>query len=306
MRTKIRTKIRTRMKSILLALCMMVSILESNQIPVNAAGGVRINKMAVTLQVGEKQRLSLRNVPKNGKVTWRSTSKSKAAVSQKGIVTAKKQGETTIKAKLSYKTGGKKRTKTFSCKVTITKKKSNGKSLVVYFSAPVQERSGQLDGISSASRTTKGKTYKGNTEYIAELIRKETKADMFEIIPQKAYPNTYDQMVKRAEQEQERDERPEIKNKVKNISQYDTIYVGYPIWWSDMPQIMYTFFYTYDLKGKNIIPFCTHAGSGLSGTVGRIKKLEPQATVYKGLAIYRTDVTGSDSKVKSWIKKKAK
>lgn len=301
-----RTKIRTRMKSILLALCMMVSILESNQIPLNAAGGVRINKMAVTLQVGEKQRLSLRNVPKNGKVTWRSTSKSKTAVSQKGIVTAKKQGETTIKAKLSYKTGGKKITKTFSCKVTITKKKSNGKSLVVYFSAPVQERSGQLDGISSASRTTKGKTYKGNTEYIAELIRKETKADMFEIIPQKAYPNTYDQMVKRAEQEQERDERPEIKNKVKNISQYDTIYVGYPIWWSDMPQIMYTFFDTYDLKGKNIIPFCTHAGSGLSGTMGRIKKMEPQATVYKGLAIYRTDVTGSDSKVKSWIKKKAK
>lgn len=73
-----------------------------------------------------------------------------------------------------------------------------------------------------------------------------------------------------------------------------------------MPQIMYTFFDTYDLKGKNIILFCTHAGSGLSGTVGRIKKLEPQATVYKGLAIYRTDVTGSDSKVKSWIQKKAK
>lgn len=301
-----RTKIKTRMGSILLALCMMVSTLGSNQIPVSAVDRVRINKRAVTLQVGEKQRLSLKNVPKNGKVTWRSTSKSKAVVSQKGIVTAKKQGKATIKAKLSYKTGGKKKTKTFSCKVTITKKKSTGKSLVVYFSAPVQERSGQVDGISSASRTTKGKTYKGNTEYIAELIRKETKADMFEIIPQKVYPNTYDQMVKRAEQEQERDERPAMKNKVKNISQYDTIYVGYPIWWSDMPQIMYTFFDTYDLKGKNIIPFCTHAGSGLSGTVGRIKKLEPQATVYKGLAIYRTNVTGSDSKVKSWIKKKAK
>lgn len=300
------TKIKTKMGSILLALCMMVSILGSNQIPVSAAGRVRISKTAVTLQVGEKQRLSLRSVPKNGKVTWSSTSKSKAAVSKKGIVTAKKQGKATIKAKLVYKSSGKKRTETFSCKVTITKKISTGKSLVVYFSAPVQERSGQVDGISSASRTTTGKTYKGNTEYIAELIRKETKADMFEIIPQKAYANTYDQMVKRAEQEQERNERPAMKNKVKNISQYDTIYVGYSIWWSDMPQIMYTFFDTYDLKGKNIIPFCTHAGSGLSGTVGRIKKLEPQATVYKGLAIYRTDVTDSDSKVKSWIKKKAK
>ncbi|MBO5484569.1 MAG: flavodoxin [Lachnospiraceae bacterium] len=301
-----RTKIKTRTGSILLVLCMIINILGSNHIPVSAAGRIRINKRVVTLQVGEKQRLSLKNVPKNGKVTWRSTSKSRATVSQKGVVTAKKQGRTTIKAKLVYKSEGKKRTKNFSCKVMITKKKSTGKSLVVYFSAPVQERSGQVDGISSASRTTTGKTYKGNTEYIAELIRKETKADMFEIIPQKAYANTYNQMVKRAEQEQERNERPAIKNKVKNISQYDTIYVGYPIWWSDMPQIMYTFFDTYDLKGKNIIPFCTHAGSGLSGTVGRIKKLEPQATVYKGLAIYRTDVTGSDSKVKSWIKKKEK
>ena len=225
-----RTKIKARMGSILLAICMIISILGSNNISVNAAGKTQLSKKAVTLQVGEKQRLSLKNVPRNGKVTWRSISKSKAAVSKKGIVTAKEQGKATIKAKLSYKTGGKKRTKTFSCKVTITKKKSTGKSLVVYFSAPVQERSGQVDGISSASRTTTEKTYKGNTEYIAELFHKETKADMFEIIPQKAYANTYDQMVKRAEQEQERDERPAIKNNVKNISQYDTIYVGYPIW----------------------------------------------------------------------------
>lgn len=301
-----RTKMRTKIGSILFVICMMISMLEGVHIPASAAGRMQISKRAVTLQVGEKQRFSLKNVPKNGNVTWRSTSKSKAVVSSKGIITAKKQGTTTVIAKLVYKRGGKKRTKTFSCSVTVTEKKSTGKSLVVYFSAPVQERRGELDGISSASRTTTGKTYKGNTEYIAELIRKETKADMFEIIPQKDYPNTYDQMVKRAEQEQERDERPAIKNKVKNISQYDTIYVGYPIWWSDMPQIMYTFFDTYDLKGKNIIPFCTHAGSGLSGTVGRIKKLEPQAAVYKGLAIYRTNVTGSDGKVKAWIRKKAK
>lgn len=223
------------------------------------------------------------------------------------MVTAKKQGKATIKARLVYTSGGKKRTRNFNCRVTVTKKaETSGKSLVVYFSAPVQERSGQVDGIASASRTTKGSSYKGNTEYIAELISKETNADLFEIVPQNAYADTYDQMVQRAEQEQEQNARPAIKNKIKNISQYDTIYVGYPIWWSDMPQIMYTFFDTYDLGGKNIIPFCTHGGSGLSGTVGRIKKQEPKAVVYKGLAIYRTDVTDSDSRVKSWIEKKAK
>lgn len=126
-------------------------------------------------------------------------------------------------------------------------------------------RKGQ--GIFPASRTTKTKNYKGNTEYIAELISKETGADLFEIVPQEAYADTYDKMVQRAEEEQENNERPAIKNTIENISQYDTIYVGYPIWWSDMPQILYTFFDTYDLSGKNIIPFCTHGGSGLSGTV---------------------------------------
>lgn len=217
--------------SILLVICMMISIFEINNLPVSAAGKIKLNKTAVTLQVGEKYQLSVKNMPKNGKVIWTSASKSKATVSKKGVITAKKQGKATIKAKLTYKSGGKKRTRNFSCRVTIKKKTTaSGKSLVVYFSAPVQKRSGQVDGISSASQTAEGKTYK----------------------------------------------------------------------------VMYTFFDTYDLKGKNIIPFCTHAASGLSGTVGRIKKLEPQATVYKGLEIYRTDVTSSDSRVKSWIQKKAK
>lgn len=151
---------------------MMVTILGGNGLTVSAAGKTRLNKTAVTLKVGDKYRLSLKNIPKNGKVTWSSTSKSKAAVSKKGVVTAKKQGKATIQAKLTYKSGGKKRTKKFSCKVTV--KKKNTSALVVYFSAPVAERSGEVDGISSASRTTTAKNYKGNTEYIAELISKET------------------------------------------------------------------------------------------------------------------------------------
>ena len=296
-----------RIGTILLAVCMVLSIFGSGSIPVSAAAKIRLNKTTVTMRVGEKQRLSLKNIPKNGKVVWISTSKSKATVSKKGVIATKKPGKATIRAKLTYQRGGKKRTRNFSCRVKIRKKaKNSGKTLVVYFGTPVQKRNGEVDGISSASRTSEGSTYKGNTEYIAELIVKETKADLFEIVPQQPYANVYETVRDRAEQEQERNARPAIKNAVKNISQYDTIYVGYPIWWSDMPQILYTFFDSYDLKGKNIIPFCTHAGSSFSGTVGMIKKLEPQATVYKGLAIYRTDVTDSDSRVKSWIEKKEK
>lgn len=106
-------------------------------------------------------------------------------------------------------------------------------------------------------------------------------------------------------QEQQQNARPAIKNEIQNISQYDTVYVGYPIWWSDMPQFLYTFFDTYDFGGKNIIPFSTHAGSGIFGTVAKIKRLEPQATVYQGLTICRTDVMNSGSRVKSWIQNRA-
>lgn len=129
---------------------------------------------------------------------------------------------------------------------------------------------------------------------------------MFAIETVQKYPGEHQDLLDFAYDELDKNARPELSGQIENLDSYDVVLVGYPIWWSDMPQIMYTFFDTYNLKGKNIIPFCTHAGSGLSGTVGRIKKLEPQATVYKGLAIYRTYVTGSDSKVKSWIKKKAK
>ncbi len=80
------------------------------------------------------------------------------------------------------------------------------------------------------------------------------------------------------------------------------MFIGYPIWWSDMPQIMYTFFDTYDFSGKTIIPFTVHGGSGLSGTVGQIQKLEPDAVVYKkGLSIDRDNVGSSRKKIENWL-----
>ena len=89
------------------------------------------------------------------------------------------------------------------------------------------------------------------------------------------------------QQEQENNERPQIKTAISNIEQYYTIFVGFPMWWSDMPQILYTFFDEYDLAGKNIIPFCTHAVSELTevDTLESIKELQPVATVKEGLSI---------------------
>ena len=100
------------------------------------------------------------------------------------------------------------------------------KTLVVYFGTPVQERSGQVDGISSASRTAEGETYQGNTEYIAEMISRETGADLFEIVPETAYADVYETVRDLAQQEQQQNARPAIKNEIQNFSQYDTVYVG--------------------------------------------------------------------------------
>lgn len=113
---------RKKISILLLVLCMIASIAGGNGLTVQAAGKARLNKTAVTLQVGEKTRLSLKNVPENGRVTWSSSAKSKAAVSKKGVVTAKKRGKATIRARLVYRSGGKKRTQNFSCRITIAKK----------------------------------------------------------------------------------------------------------------------------------------------------------------------------------------
>ncbi len=183
--------------------------------------------------------------------------------------------------------------------------KKLGKVLIVYFSVPEKE-AGQdetLDAVTSASLMVSGKKNVGHMQFVASVIKKNVKADTFRIQPKEAYPIVHSDLTDYALQEQESDARPKIKNKIKNIDQYDTVFIGYPIWWSDMPQIMYTFFDTYDLSGKQIIPFTVHGGSGLSGTVSRIKKLEPNATVSeKALSIERESVSKSRKKIEKWVK----
>lgn len=178
------------------------------------------------------------------------------------------------------------------------KKGSKGKILVAYFS-----RAGENYSV--------GNIKKGNTKIVAEMIAKQTGGKLFEIKPQKAYPKDYKKCTARAEKEAEKNARPKLKSKVKKMSQYDTIYLGYPIWYGDMPMPVYTFLESYNWKGKTVIPFCTHEGSGLSGTPARIKKtVGKKAKVKKGLAIQgsmaQNSRTKTKKKVKAWLKKVSK
>lgn len=144
-------------------------------------------------------------------------------------------------------------------------------------------------------------SWSGNTRKIAESIQEKTGADIFEIIPETAYPDDYDVVIDIASEEQGDDVRPAIADTIYNIDQYDTIIVGFPNWWADMPMILYTFFDEYDLSGKTIAPFATSASSGLSDTVNSIKREEPNATVVNGLSIRERNLNSSDTDIVNWL-----
>lgn len=97
-------------------------------------------------------------------------------------------------------------------------------------------------------------------------------------------------------------ERPAIRTQIENLDSYDVIFVGYPIWRYDMPAIMYSFFDTYDFSGKTIIPFTTHGGSRLSGTVEIIQELEPDANVLtNAFTVSRNDVADAREDIEEWV-----
>ena len=141
----------------------------------------------------------------------------------------------------------------------------------------------------------------GNTEKLANMISSETKADLYKIETSQNYPAKYEDLTDFAKEEKEQNARPKLKGKKVKIDNYDIIFVGYPIWWGDMPMVLYSFFDSYDFAEKDVVPFCTHGGSGLSNTVESIRKLEPRANVLEGLEVLGDDVDKAKSDVTEWI-----
>ena len=141
----------------------------------------------------------------------------------------------------------------------------------------------------------------GNTETVANIIHDNVGGDIVKLETTEAYPSDYDELVDYAQQEQQEDARPELSTVIENIEQYDTIFLGYPNWWGDMPMAIYTFLDTYDLSGKTIAPFITHGGSGLSGTPENIQEEELNATVTEGLAIDGDEASDSSDDVVEWL-----
>ena len=159
---------------------------------------------------------------------------------------------------------------------------------------------------SRADENTGGVGYieKGNTRILAEMAADITKGDLFEIKTVKPYPKEYRPATEVAKQEKENNERPEINGSLPDMSQYDVIFLGYPIWWSDLPMGVYTFLEKENFAGKTIIPFCTHEGSGICNTERFIAETT-KAKVLPGLEMRgkkaQTQQTEARKDMEKWV-----
>lgn len=144
----------------------------------------------------------------------------------------------------------------------------------------------------------------GNTQVLAEMIAKELGADLFHIKPVKEYPADYTECTKVAKKEKESNARPAVTSDIK-VEYYDVIFIGYPNWWSEAPMPVYTFIDKHDWKGKTVIPFCTHEGSGLNNSA-QIEAAVQGATVLEGLGMYghkaQKQREEAKKEVQKWLK----
>lgn len=141
----------------------------------------------------------------------------------------------------------------------------------------------------------------GNTREVANLLAEEVAADIFEIIPEDMYTAddlNYNDDNCRANQEMNDDSaRPTISNDLSVVSEYDVIYLGYPIWWGTAPRIIQTFIESYDINGATVYTFCTSGGSGIENSISDLQKLYPDVNIVDGKRL--NDATESD--IREWI-----
>lgn len=174
----------------------------------------------------------------------------------------------------------------------------SGNSIVVYFTWP---ENGE-DTSSSASIVMEGTAKLGSTQFVAKIIADQTQSEMIRIVPNEDYPFEHEALVDQASEERANKTRPEITAQPINWDEYDTVYLGYPIWWSDLPMPVYTFLEQNDLSGKEVRLFVTHGGTNSANTEETIKTLEPDADVSDDLLVLsRNEVLESREEIENWI-----
>ena len=171
--------------------------------------------------------------------------------------------------------------------------------LIAYFTAA--ENSG-VDAIASASYTTIDGQAVGRVRAVAVGGGGGGGGGGLSIHTSVVYPTDGGELIDYAAEEQDENARPELTSHIDNLDQYDTIFIGYPNWWADLPMAVYSFFDEYDFSGKTIIPFNVHNGSRFSRTIQTIEELEPNATIVEdGFTVSEQTVDQAAPDVAEWL-----
>ena len=174
-------------------------------------------------------------------------------------------------------------------KVEQQKQSTMSKSIVIFFSH-------------AGDNYSVGNIEVGNTKIVADYISEIAGAEQFEIVTHKYDGMAYTPLIELAKKEAANGELPPYEGTAPDLSQYDTVFIGGPVWWGTYPQVMFTLFRDINLDGKTVIPFTTHEGSGLASCVDDVKKAFPKASVQKGFSIYGHEVRTGKAKVEKWLK----
>ena len=142
----------------------------------------------------------------------------------------------------------------------------------------------------------------GNTKIVADYISEITGADQFEIVTHKYDGMAYTPLIELAKKEAAAGELPPYEGAAPDLSGYDTVFIGGPVWWGTYPQVMFTLFKDINLDGKTVIPFTTHEGSGLASCASDVRKTFPKAKVTGEFSIYGHEVRGGKAQVEKWLK----
>ena len=168
-------------------------------------------------------------------------------------------------------------------------KNNMSKSIVIFFSH-------------AGDNYSVGNIEVGNTKIVADYITEIKGADQFEIVTHKYDGMAYMPLIELAKEEANKGELPPYEGTAPDLSQYDTVFIGGPVWWGTYPQVMFTLFKDINLDGKTVIPFTTHEGSGLASCVSDVKKAFPKAKVTGEFSIYGHEVRTGRAKVEKWLK----
>ena len=173
--------------------------------------------------------------------------------------------------------------------VKSSNKNNMSKSIVIFFSH-------------AGDNYSVGNIEVGNTKIVADYITEIKGSDQFEIVTHKYDGMAYMPLIELAKAEANNGELPPYEGTAPDLSQYDTVFIGGPVWWGTYPQVMFTLFKDINLDGKTVIPFTTHEGSGLASCASDVKKAFPKAKVTGEFSIYGHEVRTGKAKVEKWLK----